>query len=406
MSKNFLVEQIGLIVEQNTPKQGNPSVAAVKSLEHYLRHPIVASIVYSKVIERAQNIRKYSPTNYNSVLHHCLLLLKHNLFRYPPQPKVLGKLTQFLRWAIVDLNKTQDFSDGSRTLRESLVYLLCATSRIDNFSQNEDFPGGETALKQSVAFRNTSSRRRHRPVDLYQESCFIPENHFQRRLSTDKLPQGTVSVSPHVMHTGKNSKRRMLRVHYSPTPETLLSLQTINASKKSEEVKNWASTRRTVSLFHYKVYDQQSTLVLPGNTLQKILNVIVDPTCPIETQVLALKILIKVMMDIFCEDMEIGLKAVLSLLMDMVDPQKSELQSQPPKPQSEQILMNALDFIFNLSVHFNLFENSFVGAEKVNTKGISKLFEIQKTMFKLLNEVLVLLVHKEKKKKKKKSTLR
>ena len=81
------------------------------------------------------------------------------------------------------------------------------------------------------------------------------------------------------IRTVANSKKRFV-----------FSIYELRVSENPRHV----STRRTSTLFHYKLYEAQMPLKLPQSSFEKIVDAVSDPSCSSHIQSLGLKILIKV----------------------------------------------------------------------------------------------------------------
>jgi hypothetical protein len=128
-------------------------------------------------------------------------------------------------------------------------------------------------------------------------------------------------------------------------------IATVSISKKLEERAMYRSFRRGQPLFQYKHYNEQVKLDLSASQIDAIVAAIIQSENH-ESRLLASKIMIKLIMDMYCHDpIEVASASLLSILLELIH------HDQPIDTK-----IHAFNLIFNLSTHLNMFEDvSFFG---------------------------------------------
>jgi len=183
-------------------------------------------------------------------------------------------------------------------------------------------------------------------------------------------------------------KNEVLHIDDENMSERILA---VSRSKKAEERQMYRSYRRPSALFQYKYYKSQSRLVGAEKWIDSLLKVIIhsdentenfDPiqSAYSDSRLTACKILIKLLMDIYCTDLELASKIVLSIVLEML---------QHPAIETR---LTAFNLIFNLSVHMNLYEElPFFDSDE---QGITPTVQrIQDDLCDILKEMLLALIH-------------
>lgn len=201
---------------------------------------------------------------------------------------------------------------------------------------------------------------------------------------------------------GSNAAKSSISQHNHATRAFLFSLHdqdlreriaTVSVSKKLEERAMYRSFRRGQPLFQYKHYNEQVKLDLTDSQIDTIVTAMVQSTNH-ESRLLASKILIKLIMDMYCHDpLEIASAALLSILLEM---------TLPEQPIDTKI--HAFNLIFNLSAHLQMFEDvTFFGQPTSTSLGsvpyadqlkgsTPTIYRIQSELFSIVKELLLILV--------------
>lgn len=175
-------------------------------------------------------------------------------------------------------------------------------------------------------------------------------------------------------------------------------IATVSSSKKIEERALYRSFRRGQPLFQYKHYNEQVKLELSESQIDTIVTAMVQSTNH-ESRLLASKIMIKLIMDMYCHDpIEVASAALLSILLEMVHPD-----------QSVDTKVHSFNLVFNISTHLHMFEDvAFFGPPPTTNPNSSTsprnassnpfkgstptIYRIQSELFAIVKEMLLILV--------------
>lgn len=214
-----------------------------------------------------------------------------------------------------------------------------------------------------------------------------------------------ISSSTHSSHSSVSSNLTKLSPANHAIRAFLFSLHdqdlreriaTVSVSKKQEERALYRSFRRGQALFQYKHYNEQSKLELSEAQIDTIVTAMVQSSNH-ESRLLASKIMIKLIMDMYCHDpIEVASAALLSILLEMIHPD-----------QSIDTKIHSFNLIFNLSTHLHMFEEVSFFRPTNPTSGTSPrvnnvndpfkgstptIYRIQTELFAIVKELLLILV--------------
>jgi len=148
------------------------------------------------------------------------------------------------------------------------------------------------------------------------------------------------AVKPQHNHA---TKAFLLSLHDQDLGERI---RTVSLSKKAEERAMFRSFRRGQPLFQYRHYSEQLKLDLTSAQIDSIVDAMIQSTNH-ESRMLASKIVIKLIMDMYCNDpIEVASASLLSLLLELMQ-----------RDQPIDTKIHAFNLIFNLSTHLNMFED-------------------------------------------------
>ncbi|KAH3763203.1 Armadillo-type fold [Pelomyxa schiedti] len=192
--------------------------------------------------------------------------------------------------------------------------------------------------------------------------------------------------------TTTKSKRRLessniLACNESASADPFAMVCKSMKTEEATQIANRSIRRRRAQLFNYKCYNEQTELDLSGQQVQIVVAAIMEP--PIdeptrELRLMATKILIKLLADIYCRRPS-GTEAhtvLLNLLYQMLE--ASHLDTK----------IHAFNLLFNLSVHMHMVTHVSILLEDNNPRS-SQIDEIQEDLFKLLTEMLNWMVDRE-----------
>jgi hypothetical protein len=147
--------------------------------------------------------------------------------------------------------------------------------------------------------------------------------------------------------SSKSSHNHVAQAYLFSLPDQDLRerIATVSLSKKMEERAMYKSFRRGQPLFQYKHYIEQVKLDLNASQIDAIVSAMIQSTHH-ESRLLASKIMIKLIMDMYCQDsIELASSSLLSVLLELI---------QFDQPVDTKI--HAFNLIFNLSTHLHMFE--------------------------------------------------
>lgn len=219
-------------------------------------------------------------------------------------------------------------------------------------------------------------------------------NNSQRSGSSGPLvPHNSSSSNLNKMSSANHALRGFLfSLHDQDLKERIA---TVSSSKKQEERALYRSFRRGQPLFQYKHYNEQVKLELSESQIDAIVTAMIQSTNH-ESRLLASKIMIKLIMDMYCHDpVEVASAALLSILLEMVHP------DQPVDTK-----VHSFNLIFNISTHLHMFEDvAFFGPPPTTNpnsprnpsndpfKGTTPtVYRIQAELFAIVKEMLLILV--------------
>lgn len=207
------------------------------------------------------------------------------------------------------------------------------------------------------------------------------------------IPHTTSSSNLNKMSSANHALRGFLfSLHDQDLKERIA---TVSSSKKQEERALYRSFRRGQPLFQYKHYNEQVKLELSESQIDAIVTAMIQSTNH-ESRLLASKIMIKLIMDMYCHDpVEVASAALLSILLEMVH---------PDQPVDTKI--HSFNLVFNISTHLHMFEDvAFFGPPPTTNpnsprsqsndpfKGTTPtIYRIQTELFAVVKEMLLILV--------------
>eukprot|EP01125_Pyxidicula_operculata_P022905 TRINITY_DN9671_c0_g1_i1.p1 TRINITY_DN9671_c0_g1~~TRINITY_DN9671_c0_g1_i1.p1 ORF type:complete len:966 (+),score=154.69 TRINITY_DN9671_c0_g1_i1:47-2944(+) len=353
MTNEYISRLIIQTVELNLPrvKDASPGLEAVQLLHQFIQNPKTIDTVYKTILKRLEST-KYHP----DVVSRSMRLLKSNIVKCTPSistlKEVLGTLSQMYK-----LIHPSPSSDSIVFLTTLIIRILRRAEGKNSKQPNQKKSSSKKTLKKEQLSTNELLRQ---PSD---------------RLPVDLIPNILRSIigksyQVHDMQFFKDPYEKMSM--HIPYMEDLPYIDSVVQSKKEEERMIYHSTRKPRPLFRYKHYEVQSKLRLPPEMINVVLNSFSLPTETYhEVQLNASKILVKLLMDCYCEHHQNGSEMVASVLDDILYDLKDE-----------NIAVNTLNLIFNLSVHANLIK------EYTNEEEFAKINNIQYDLFLHLNSVL------------------
>lgn len=192
-------------------------------------------------------------------------------------------------------------------------------------------------------------------LDLFAEhsgafgkpSSAVPSTLTSSRNLQVKLDKMATTGSQEKLVASKAHETHAIAAYLFSLPDQDLQerISTVSVSKKMEERAMYRSFRRGQPLFQYKHYTEQVKLDLSASQIDSIVAAMVQSTNH-ESRLLASKILIKLILDMYCNDpIEVASSSLLAILLELVH------SSQPLDTK-----VHAFNIIFNLSVHLQMFE--------------------------------------------------
>ena len=147
--------------------------------------------------------------------------------------------------------------------------------------------------------------------------------------------------------------------------------------------------RAPMQLFQFKHYNQQEPLELSESELDMVIDAVISPPeGSYEPRLIASKILIKVLVDRFIKDGEEAVQFLTTIASDMINDEEVETQ------------LHAFNLLLNLSVHFNLLEESHVigfddRTVASSTPSLNKIQSAQQLLYDALLDMLSMLLESE-----------
>lgn len=184
-----------------------------------------------------------------------------------------------------------------------------------------------------------------------------------------------------------------LRIHDSETVRNHIKI--VSMAKKQEEEQLYKQAglvtlrRKGVQLFQYIYYKDQLPLSLPPEEMEQVVNSVVSsPQEDHESCLIASKILIKLLVDMYCSDGDAASRLLLSLLFEMLESSQTHTK------------VHAFNLLWNLSIHMNLLEEIATLPEEGGegggreTDAYKRIQAIQEDLFAVVKEMLLFLFHK------------
>lgn len=167
-------------------------------------------------------------------------------------------------------------------------------------------------------------------------------------------------------------------------PDVKNRLMAIILSKKNEERQFYKSFRRHPPLFHYKHYKDQHRLSLGDEMIEKVVNAAMNSQH--DERLIASKILIKLIMDMLCQDTRSTQFMIENIIHEMLD------------SKSDDVRVHALNLLFNLSVHVNMYEEvHFFEPNVEENQEYITIQKYQEMIYHIVQNVLLSLVYRKEK---------
>lgn len=176
-------------------------------------------------------------------------------------------------------------------------------------------------------------------------------------------------------------------------------VRTVRLEKKKEEGRlvreaghHHAVRQKRPQLFQYKYYREQVPLQLGQEEMEQVVNAVVSPPPDDpESHLIASKILIKLLIDIYCGDERAASQLLLSILFELLAAPSAEVR------------LHAFNLLFNLSIHMNLLEETALLAEVSSPaptspeadRGRQQIERIQEELLQVCLEILLLLLQRQ-----------
>eukprot|EP01090_Pellita_catalonica_P014529 TRINITY_DN3730_c0_g1_i4.p1 TRINITY_DN3730_c0_g1~~TRINITY_DN3730_c0_g1_i4.p1 ORF type:complete len:794 (-),score=111.25 TRINITY_DN3730_c0_g1_i4:1047-3428(-) len=167
--------------------------------------------------------------------------------------------------------------------------------------------------------------------------------------------------------------------------DVLENIKTVAQVKKAQEGVLSARRKEILQLFQYKYYREQVPLTLERGEMEQVISTVINPPeDDNESRLIASKILIKLLLDMYCVDGDSASRIILSLFFEM-------MAQKDPRTK-----IYAFNLLLNLSVHMNLLEEvTVIGSlESTNVSKLSvmRIQKIQTELFGILHELLLWLL--------------
>eukprot|EP01087_Luapelamoeba_hula_P024945 TRINITY_DN9676_c0_g1_i1.p1 TRINITY_DN9676_c0_g1~~TRINITY_DN9676_c0_g1_i1.p1 ORF type:complete len:426 (+),score=81.27 TRINITY_DN9676_c0_g1_i1:142-1419(+) len=359
-----------------------PAAEATRALVKYLANPQTIDLVYDKLIDRViQNNKTPNPSG-NTVLGMTITLIKQHLNQYVPSPKTLERLDLFCASILTGENKTnqQNVRQSVQFIRNLIKQKLAGhtpSSLPGSPSPQRLTPQASLAVAQpdleaSPAKRNGHLSKSGTPVptpkpdrkeDNSQNGAYpdpdtvLVTNYMASEVKLERPFDGGNTLYDTLLFgqfaSADLDDEGMRISHQKPPPE---QVDVVRSTKKKEEKKFTQAGLVTVrrKLFHYKYYKEQLPLTLNPEEMDLLINAVVNPpNDDHESCLIASKILIKLLVDMYVSDSSGASKLMLSLLFEMLDGKQVFTQ------------IHSFNLLLNLSVHMNLLEEVASLDEKV-----------------------------------------
>lgn len=161
-------------------------------------------------------------------------------------------------------------------------------------------------------------------------------------------------------------------------------LMAIILSKKNDERQFYKSFRRQPPLFQFNHYKDQYRLELGSKTIEKVVTAAMNTRH--DDRLVASKILIKLIMDMLCVDPRSSQFMIENIIHEMLD------------SKHESVRVHALNLLFNVSVHVNMYEEvSFFGPHVEESQPYINIQKHQEMLYHVVQNVLLSLVHRKEK---------
>ncbi|KAL6073543.1 Protein timeless [Balamuthia mandrillaris] len=269
---------------------------------------------------------------------------------------------------------------GSSSLSSSVDDGVSDGNKPGSSSNNSAAAAAAAATKEKALITNFFALNKAKAKKIF--SALPEESSFEEEFNLSSLP----AFGP--LKSAKGNKDLVV-----PDPASLQNhIETVSAAKKKEEVQLYRQTglatirKKGVQLFQYKYYTEQQPLSLSPNEMDQVVNSVVHPPeDDKESCLIASKILIKLLVDMYCADESTSSRIMLSLFFEMLGSDNSDTQ------------IHAFNLLLNLSVHINLMEP----IPALDTSGTStvttprRVQTIQDEIFAVLEEMLLWMFHKQ-----------
>mmetsp|Transcript_43738 Transcript_43738/g.71107 ORF Transcript_43738/g.71107 Transcript_43738/m.71107 type:complete len:893 (+) Transcript_43738:253-2931(+) len=303
------------------------------------------SAVYLKIIERASACQ----TNNISALLRCVQLLKSSLSRNLPSQEVLVKIDSFCVEASAVVRRAHTGSPAITGIIKAISFVRALVARGINPSidprtlparaEGTGGAAGSTVDADKDNGREGSGSRR--PGNAYTKpspSASGADNRSEQYLG--------------VSGGGRNAAPRASDViQLTDSNTTKVRIRKVGMVKKREEIQLYKDTgQRTVRrtggrpLFLYRYYQEQVPLRLSSNEVKQVVNAVITPSSEEQQErIIASKVLIKVLMDVYSTDATES-SVLLSVFLEMVSSRDADTRA------------HAFSLLFNLSIHVHMFE--------------------------------------------------
>eukprot|EP01114_Cavostelium_apophysatum_P019502 TRINITY_DN6307_c0_g1_i1.p1 TRINITY_DN6307_c0_g1~~TRINITY_DN6307_c0_g1_i1.p1 ORF type:complete len:1068 (+),score=320.30 TRINITY_DN6307_c0_g1_i1:58-3261(+) len=377
-----------LLPNSNASVESNHTVM----LKKYLQNAKHREIVYKKMIERTERM------NTEKVLERVVDLLRTYLPKYLPTTAVLLDLDHFCNVHVNSFPGNKELAKAFAYIKGMVTTKLTGGSKdshqrnITSAESNASASISPSASRESVRLdsiseRNPKSKKKRKTDKLISEAPNFIKNITLSKPPPKKMPKKPAYATclietPTFGGQFKRSPEGPVSDELFYWKEETGVREFINILKKKDEVNFFLCglKRPVLQLFNYKYYKEQSPLALTKHQLDTLIaNIIQPPQVGNNDRLKASKVLMKLILNIFCIDVKTGAQVLISSLFEMLSFSMIETK------------VHAFNFLFNLSVNINYFEEVQEALEsKPSTLNIAVA---QKHMFEALNEMILWLIH-------------
>jgi len=324
-------------------------------------------------------------------------LIKTHLTKYVPSRNALINLDQFCQ--SLSTTSTTELAKSAIYVRQNIAKLIGdndAAKKPSKSHQNSSAEESPTAMAAaSGSVLNTQS------LVVNFMNIRQPPQKFPPRKPSDSLIQWTVFGGQFRKLSADEDGDFELDLKKSFKVQQVNSIneqiRAVGLAKKKEEISQYKATGKITvrkkglgpQLFQYKYYKDQQKVKLVKEDMDKVVDAVVDANSDPDNKETASKVLIKVLIDLYCANDKLAIKHTLSIFFEMLETNKVEVK------------LHAFNLLFNLSIHVTLYEEStpLQNPSIVDKVPISsKIHDIQEDLFSKLKEMLLWIYQKDEKK--------